>query len=64
MKNTINVSKNVNLVLNTYRCLFFKLLLSAFDVVRQLRSTAWKWKGSGICSAALKIRKPKWHQNG
>ena len=24
MKNTINVSNNVNLILNTYRCLFFQ----------------------------------------
>ena len=52
MKNTINVSNNVSLVLNTYKCLlfffFFKLLMRTFDVVRQLRSTAWKWKGCGI----------------
>ena len=24
MKNTVNVSKNVNLILNTYRCIFLK----------------------------------------
>ena len=36
-KNTINISNNVNLILNTYRCLIFKLLLRNFDVVRQLR---------------------------
>ena len=59
MKNTIDVSNNVNLILNTYRCLFFfKLLLRTFDVVQQLCSTAWKWKRSGTCSAALEIRKP------
>ena len=38
MKNTINISNNVNVVLNTYGCLFFfKLLLRTFDVVRQLQ---------------------------
>ena len=63
MKNTINVSNNANLILNTYRCLFFKLLLRVFNVVQHLRSTAWKWKGRN-CSAALEIRKPKWRQNG
>ena len=38
MKNTINISNNANLILNTYRCLFFKLLLRVFSVVQQLRS--------------------------
>ena len=41
MKNTINVSNNVNLILNIYRCLFF-----------QTATVVWKWKGSGICSTA------------
>ena len=35
MKNTINVSNNANLILNTYRCLFLKLLLRVFNVVQQ-----------------------------
>ena len=52
MKNTINVSNNVNLILNTYRCLFFfKLLLRTFDVVRQ------RGNGKVLESAALEIRK-------
>ena len=40
MKNTINISNNVNLVLNTYRCLFFSncywepsMLFDSFDHV-------------------------------
>ena len=33
----IYLATNVNLILNTYRSLFFKLLLRTFDVVRQLR---------------------------
>ena len=36
---------------------FFKLLLRTFDAVRQLHSTAWKWKGSAICSAVPKFVK-------
>ena len=55
LKNSINISNNVNLILNTYRCpFFFKMLLKIFDVVLQLRpcrrvsKTVWKWKGSGI----------------
>ena len=65
MKNTINVSNKANLILNTYRCFFFKLLLRVFNVVQQLRSTAWKWKGSIICSAALERSHSKFvNQNG
>ena len=37
MKNSINISNNVNLILNTYKCFFLKLLLRIFNVVRQLR---------------------------
>ena len=37
MKNSINITNNVDLMFNTYRCLFFKLLLRIFDVVGQLR---------------------------
>ena len=37
MKNAINISNNVNLIFNTYRCFFFKLLLRTFDVVWKLR---------------------------
>ena len=49
----------VNLILNTYRCFFFKLLLRIFYVVRQLRprqerrvsKVAWKWKASKFVSS-------------
>ena len=53
-----NISDNINLILNTYRSLFFKLLLRVFNVVRLLRpchagharrQTAWKRKDAGIC---------------
>ena len=33
MKNAINIANNVNLILNTYKYLFFKHLLGIFDVV-------------------------------
>ena len=50
MKNSINVSNNVNLIRDTYRCLFLKQLLRIFDVVQKLRpsyarrvsKTQWK----------------------
>ena len=70
MKNSINITKNVNLILDTYRCRFLKLLLRIFYVVHYLRpwqakrvsKTAWKWKGSVICNirSSLIIMAPKW----
>ena len=65
MKNTINISNNVNLILNTYRCLFFQ---TASENLRccstastmpcktsQQDKAAWKWKDSGICDTVLVI---------
>ena len=40
MKNSINVCINVSLILDTYKRLFFKLLVRLFDVVGQL----WQYK--------------------
>ena len=37
MKNSINVFNNINVILNTYKCLFFNQLLRIFDVVGLLR---------------------------
>ena len=57
MKNTINISNNANLILNTYRCLFFKLLLRVFSVVQQLRSE----RGNGkVLESALQHSKFCW----
>ena len=38
------LANNVNLILNTYRSVFFKLLLRTFDVVRQLRPLTMPWQ--------------------
>ena len=40
MKNSINICNNANLILDTYKRLFFKLLVRLFDVVGQL----WQYK--------------------
>ena len=37
LKNSNNVSDNINLIRNTYKCLFFKLLLRILNVIGQLR---------------------------
>ena len=61
MKNTINVSNNVNLILRASRCLFFQTVTEKLRCCSKAFSTAWKWKGSPseICSAALlEIHKP------
>ena len=65
MKNTINISNNVNLILNTYRCLFFQTASENLQCcstastmlckTSQQDKTAWKWKGSGISDAILAI---------
>ena len=44
MNNSINISNNVNLILNTYRCL--KLLHRIFDVAQQLRPCKTSHKDS------------------
>ena len=55
----IYLANSVHLILNTYRGLFFKLLLRTCDVVQQLQPC----HARRICkkesrSAALEIRKP------
>ena len=78
MKNTINISRNVNLILNTYRCIFFE---TATENLRccstastmpcktfQQDKTAWKWEGSVICkfvnhNSAKMIDKHMWHSS-
>ena len=50
-KNSINIFNNVNVVLNTYKYLFLKLLLGysmwldSYDHGRRVSKTALKWKG-------------------
>ena len=53
MKKSINIYNNVNLIPNTYMCLFFKLLLKIFNFFysfkfgRRVSKTVCKWKHSG-----------------
>ena len=46
MKNSMNISNDANLILNTYKCLFFKLLLRIFDVVGQIRLCKTSQRGN------------------
>ena len=47
MKNSKNVSKNVNLILHSYKGFFFKLLLKIFDVVGQVQPSIVNWRQHG-----------------
>ena len=61
MKNTINISNNANLIFNTYRCLFLKLLLrifDSFDHAMQDQSAKQRGNGRVLKSAAFEFHKP------
>lgn len=47
MKNSKNVSNNVNLILHSYKGFFFKLLLKIFDVVGQVQPSIVNWRQRG-----------------
>ena len=47
MKNSKNVSNNVNLILHSYKGFFFKLLLKIFDVVGQVQPSIVSWRQRG-----------------
>lgn len=47
MKNSKNVSNNVNLILHSYKGFFLKLLLKIFDVVGQVQPSIVNWRQRG-----------------
>ena len=66
MKNSINISNNVNLILNTYRYIYiyiFKMLLrifyvfDSFDHAKQDKSARQRGNGKILESATFKVCK-------
>ena len=63
MKNSINISNNINLILNTYKCLFLQTAAENFRCC----STAWtmqdesprqRGNGKALESATFELCKP------
>ena len=64
IKNLINISNNVNLIIDTYKCLFTQLLLRIFDVVRQLgpfRPYNTNHQDSVEMEKFWNLQRPKYH---
>ena len=61
MKNSKNVSDNVNLILHSYKgFFFFKLLLKIFDVVGQVQPSIVSWR---ICRSIMTKMIDVWNVN-
>ena len=68
MKNMFNISNNVNLIINTYKCLFLQttaenLRCCSTSSTMQHEPSRQRRNGKVLESAAFEIRKPQWRRN-